>query len=69
MEQTKGFASDPAELARRYVPRLGEKFSAVAGMALIGVAFAGLGYAIGVAKSAPLRTFSTTSWGIPRPVS
>lgn len=41
-------------LARRYVPRIGEKTSAVAGMALIGVAFCGLGYAIGVAGSAPM---------------
>jgi len=47
-------------LARRFVPRLGEKPSAVAGMALIGVAFAGLGYAIGVAKSAPLMYLMLT---------
>jgi MFS family permease len=53
--------------ARRYVPRLGEKPSAVAGMALIGVAFAGLGYAIGVAQSAPMMyamlTLSTIGSG------
>ena len=47
-------------LARRFVPKLGEKFSAVAGMALIGLAFAGLGYAIGVAKSAPLMYLMLT---------
>jgi MFS family permease len=41
-------------LARRYVPRIGEKLSAVLGMALIGLSFAGLGYAIGVARSVPL---------------
>ena len=41
-------------LARRYVPKLGEKFSAVAGMALMALSFAGIGYAIGVARSAPL---------------
>jgi MFS family permease len=41
-------------LARRYVPRIGEKTSAVLGMALIGVSFAGLGFAIGVARSVPL---------------
>jgi MFS family permease len=41
-------------LARRLVPRLGEKLSAVAGMILMAVAFAGIGYAIGVAKSVPL---------------
>lgn len=41
-------------LARRYVPKLGEKLSAVGGMALIAFAFAGLGYAIGMARSAPL---------------
>lgn len=41
-------------LARRFVPVLGEKPSAVAGMTLIALAFAGLGYAIGVAHSAPL---------------
>ncbi|MFZ5494410.1 MAG: MFS transporter [Verrucomicrobiota bacterium] len=54
-------------LARRYVPRFGEKPSAVAGMALIGVAFAGLGYAIGIARSAPLMyamlTLSTIGSG------
>jgi MFS family permease len=47
-------------LARRYVPKLGEKFSAVAGMALMAAAFAGLGYAIGVAKSAPLMYLMLT---------
>lgn len=41
-------------LARRLVPRLGEKPSAVAGMVLMALAFAGIGYAIGVAKSVPL---------------
>ncbi len=41
-------------LARRFVPKLGEKPSAVGGMALIAASFAGLGYAIGVAHSAPL---------------
>jgi MFS family permease len=41
-------------LARRYVPRMGEKRSAVAGMALMALSFAGIGYAIGVAKSVPL---------------
>ena len=54
-------------LARRFVPVLGEKPSAVYGMALIGVAFAGLGYAIGVARSAPLMyamlTLSTVGSG------
>lgn len=47
-------------LARRYVPVLGEKPSAVAGMAIIAAAFAGLGYAIGVAKSAPLMYLMLT---------
>ena len=47
-------------LARRDVPVLGEKPSAVFGMALIGLAFAGLGYAIGVAKSAPLMYLMLT---------
>lgn len=47
-------------LARRFVPKLGEKLSAVAGMALIAVSFAGLGYAIGVAKSAPLMYLMLT---------
>jgi len=41
-------------LARRFVPKLGEKVSAVGGMALIAVSFAGIGYAVGVARSAPL---------------
>lgn len=41
-------------LARRFVPRIGEKPSAVLGMALIGIGFGGLGYAIGVAHSVPL---------------
>lgn len=41
-------------LARRYVPIIGEKKSAVAGMALMALSFAGIGYAIGIAKSAPL---------------
>ena len=41
-------------LARRFVPKLGEKPSAVGGMALIAASFAGIGYAIGVAHSAPL---------------
>jgi MFS family permease len=41
-------------LARRFVPKLGEKPSAVGGMALIAASFAGLGYAIGIAHSAPL---------------
>jgi MFS family permease len=54
-------------LARRYVPRFGEKPSAVAGMAVIAVAFAGLGYAIGVARSGPLMylmlTLSTVGSG------
>ena len=54
-------------LARRYVPRIGEKPSAVLGMALIAIGFAGLGYAIGVAKSAPLMyvmlTISTIGSG------
>jgi MFS family permease len=47
-------------LARRYVPRIGEKPSAVAGMALIAVSFAGLGYAIGIARSAPLMYLMLT---------
>jgi MFS family permease len=47
-------------LARRYVPKLGEKPSAVAGMALIALSFAGLGYAIGVAHSAPLMYLMLT---------
>jgi len=47
-------------MARRYVPKLGEKQSAVAGMALIGLSFAGLGYAIGVAHSAPLMYLMLT---------
>ncbi len=54
-------------LARRYVPRVGEKLSAVLGMALIGLSFAGLGYAIGIARSAPLMyvmlTLSTLGSG------
>lgn len=54
-------------LARRYVPRLGEKPSAVFGMALIGLGFAGLGYAIGIARSVPLMyvmlTISTIGSG------
>jgi MFS family permease len=41
-------------LARRYVSRIGEKPSAVGGMALMALSFAGIGYAIGVARSAPL---------------
>jgi MFS family permease len=41
-------------LARRLVPIIGEKPSAVGGMALIGISFAGIGYAVGVAHSAPL---------------
>ena len=41
-------------LARRLVPKLGEKPSAVGGMALIGLAFAGIGYAVGIAHSTPL---------------
>lgn len=47
-------------LARRYVPKLGEKPSAVGGMALIALSFAGLGYAIGVAHSAPLMYLMLT---------
>ncbi|AOS44904.1 Tetracycline resistance protein, class C [Lacunisphaera limnophila] len=47
-------------LARRLVPRLGEKPSAVLGMALIGVGFAGLGYAIGIARSVPLMYLMLT---------
>lgn len=45
-------------LARRMVPRFGEKPSAVAGMILIAASFAGLGYAVGVAHSAPLMYLS-----------
>lgn len=47
-------------LARRLVPRLGEKPSAVLGMALIGIGFAGLGYAIGIARSVPLMYLMLT---------
>jgi MFS family permease len=54
-------------LARRYVPVLGEKPAAVGGMVLIAASFAGLGYAIGVARSAPLMyvmlTLSTVGSG------
>jgi MFS family permease len=45
---TQGF------LARRYVPVLGEKISAVGGMALVALAFAGIGLAVGVLRSVPL---------------
>lgn len=41
-------------LARRLVPKLGEKPSAVGGMTLIGLSFAGIGYAVGIAHSTPL---------------
>jgi len=47
-------------LARRFVPVIGEKTSAVAGMSLIAFAFAGLGYAIGIAHSAPLMYLMLT---------
>jgi MFS family permease len=47
-------------LARRYVPKIGEKPSAVAGMSLIAFSFAGLGYAIGVAHSPPLMYLMLT---------
>lgn len=47
-------------LARRYVPRIGEKPSAVAGMSLIAFSFAGLGYAIGIAHSPPLMYLMLT---------
>lgn len=54
-------------LARRFVPKFGEKQSAVAGMALLAAAFVGIGYAIGVARSAPLMyamiTLSTLGSG------
>jgi MFS family permease len=41
-------------LARRYVTLIGEKRSAVGGMALIALAFAGIGIAVGALRSAPL---------------
>ncbi|HYC69749.1 MAG TPA: MFS transporter [Opitutaceae bacterium] len=41
-------------LVRRVVPRIGEKAAAVGGMALIAVAFAGIGLTVGVLKSTPL---------------
>ncbi len=54
-------------LARRFVPKLGEKPSAVGGMALIALSFAGIGYAVGIAHSAPLLylvlTLSTVGSG------
>lgn len=45
---TQGF------LVRRVVPRIGEKAAAIGGMALIAVAFAGIGLTVGVLRSTPL---------------
>ena len=47
-------------LVRRAVPALGEKRAALLGVALIAVAFVGLGFSIGVARSAPLMFLSLT---------
>lgn len=47
-------------LVRRAVPRLGEKRTALLGLAALAIGFAGLGAAIGLARSAPLMYTALT---------